>query len=169
MNPLQQLYQEYPRLRRYQRLFRFKDSSGRRGAQGRKLEFYLPTSGGNPFPGFATVERFDPCMSMHDVLGEIFSHFLPLVDPVFAQARREFMASLTQAQLQELRGDYEYQMAASRPSLWGGKKPEFPQWLGRQGGDGAFRGYVARQYPPEFYTAQQIQIFERLLAYLRAP
>jgi hypothetical protein len=167
MSLLEELYAEYPRLRAHS--FRYLSSLLGRDWRGkpyrnRKMEFYPPGEAHNPFPGYPTIEQFDPSMSKYDVLGEIFSHYVPQVDSVFAAGKQRFMDLLTPAQKRELHGDYQHQV---HEGLFETRVPTFEEWLARQGGDGAFRGYVAKQLPASFYTREQLQIFQELMAYLK--
>lgn len=159
---LDEVYAEYPGLSKYG--FQFRDSLGKGGS--RKLEFYPPGESHSPFednskPG---IERFDPSMGKQDIFGEML-HFLPHADKKAGALRREFQDSITPEQKDQwLRGDYESQI---KNGLFGKNPPSFDQWLGRQGGDAFFRGYLTKQYPEKAYTGAQIELFSKLDAYLR--
>lgn len=160
---LAEVYADYPGLAKYG--FQFRDSSS--GGDGRKLEFYPPGESHSPFPDKTKpgIERFDPSMGKQDLFGEML-HFLPTVDKTVGSLRKEFQGSISAEQQEHwLRGDYQSQV---RGKLFGKNPPTFEQWLGKQGGDAFFRGYLTGQYPAEAYTPEQKELFARLDTHLRS-
>lgn len=166
-SPVNEIYSAYPGLKRYGVQIREstagKDWRGEPYA-GRKMEFYPPDESYNPNPGKPTVELFSKDVSPDDVMGEIFSHYLPRVDKEFGAARDRFISSIDGRQKQMLLGDYEHQM---RSGAFEDRKPTFDQWLSGSGGDAFFRGYVANQYPKEFYRSDQVAMFQPLMNKLK--
>lgn len=165
---LANLYSQYPGLKRFGIQTVDSSSTGMdwRGQPyaGRKMEFYPPDESYNPKPGKPTIEVFSKDVGGKDALGEIFSHLLPKVDPDFRDARSKFIASIDPKQKEMLAGDYRQQI---RSGLYQkGKQPTFEQWLNTNGGDAFFRGYIADQYPKEFYRSDQVDIFKPLLTKL---
>lgn len=165
---LDSVYSEYPALKKYD--FKLKDSMAGgvdwRGEpySGRKLEFYPPGEEYNPYPGTPTIEQFSKDMGSKDVLGEIFSHYLPSVDPAFGASKQSFLQSITQSQKEEmLKPDYENDIKEG--TIPAGTT--FEQWLSGVGGDAYFRGYIADQYPKDSYTPEQIKIFYDLMNRLK--
>lgn len=178
-NIVQQMVSDYPMLGQYN--INYVDSIGKAtGVDGapatdRKLEYYQPTgvgrpgsSEGNPTKDRPTIELFDKTMTSKDAFGEMWSHYLPEVDPVFKKAREDFLKTITHDQYEDLYGDYQAQVKSGvfEPEL-GKTPPTFDQWIQRWGGDAFFRGYIAGQYPPESYNQQQILMFNNLLNYLK--
>lgn len=167
-NIVDKMVSEYPNLKKYN--IGFVDSMGKStdyngyDVSGRKLEFYPPTESENPILGKPTIEQFSPDMTHKDALGEIFSHYLPSVDPVFKDARSKFVSSITSDQKENmLRPDYDNEI---KSGVYGNKAPSFSQWINAQGGDAYFRGYIADQYPKESYTSKQKEILSGLEKYL---
>lgn len=163
-----QLFNMFPKLKRYN--INIVDSTAKgtdyRGGElkGRKLEYYPPDEDYNPKKGFPTVEKLSKDVTNRDVLGEIFSHYLPKVDPVFKATREKFVSSLDEKQKAILYGDYQHQINAR---LFGDTPPSFDEWLATNGGDAFFRGYVTNQYPQEFYRDDQVKMFGDLVNYLK--
>lgn len=168
---IRDLYAQYPGLQRYGVQIMDSTANGTdwRGQpySGRKLEFYPPDEEYNPNPGKPTIEVFSNEMTSKDALGEVFSHFLPAVDPIFKAARSKFIASIDPEQKKMLSGDYEQQVRSGVYPK--GQEPTFDQWLNTNGGDAFFRGYATDQYPKNFYRADQISTFTPLMAALRTP
>jgi hypothetical protein len=168
---LSDLYAQYPGLKRFG--VQVVDSSTRgtdwRGQPhaGRKMEFYPPEESYNPNPGKPTIELFSQEMGSKDLMGEVFSHLLPEIDPQFKDARAKFLGSIDDKQKEILRGDYESQLRSG--VLGSGKTKSFDEWLSTNGGDAFFRGYVADQYPKEFYRPDQVGMFTPLLSRLQSP
>lgn len=130
---------------------------------GRQLEFYPPDELYNPKPGKPTIEVFNPQMKPDDLMGEVFSHYLPKTDPRFGEARQKFIAGIDPKQKDLLYGDYQQQRTSG---MFGEKIPTFDEWLQNQGGDAYFRGYVANQYPKDSYRPDQVAMFNQLMSYL---
>lgn len=162
------MYGQYPGLQKYG--IQFHDSTqGNTDWQGnpvsgRMLEFYPPDEAWNPKKGKPTIEQFDKNASPQDAFGEVFSHYLPSVDPVFGKARKAFGASIDDRQKQMLMGDYQHQIQSG---VFGKKPPSFEEWVDNQGGDAFFRGFVTQQYPQEFYRPDQVNLFQQLLQRLK--
>lgn len=165
---LDQLYSQYPGLKQYdiQTLDSSVGGKDWKGQpyNGRQMEFYPPDETDNPNPGKPTIEDFSGHLNPKDALGEVFSHYLPKQDPRFGAARDRFIQSIDAKQRGMLQGDYQQDI---RSGVYGTKRPSFDEWLNNQGGDAFFRGYVADQYPKEFYRPDQVEIFKPLLAQLR--
>jgi hypothetical protein len=125
------------------------------------MEFYPADEAYNPNPGRPTVETFSGDVSDKDVLGEIFSHLLPNIDPDFRNARAEFVKGIDSKQKKILFGDYKAQVRSGLA-----KDKSFDDWLQTNGGDAFFRGYIADQYPKEFYRPDQVQMFSQLMGKL---
>lgn len=168
---LQELYSQYPGLQKYG--VQVVDSTAKgvdwRGQPyaGRKMEFYPPDEEYNPRPGKPTIELFSRDIGSKDALGEMFSHFLPKIDPAFGAAREKFVASIDPEQKKMLSGDYQEQIRSGVYPK--GREPGFDQWLKTNGGDAFFRGYVADQYPKEFYRPDQVAAFAPLISALQTP
>ena len=166
-NIVQQMYQQYPGLKAHDFQYQNSMSGGvdwmGNPHNGRMLEFYPPDEEWNPNKGKPTIEQFSPNMTTQDVLGEVFSHYLPSVDPKFASAKSNFINGLDTNQLNMLRGDYEHQ---AKTGLLG-KNTAFENWLQNQGGDAFFRGYIANQYPKQYYRPDQVQMFQQLMDQLK--
>lgn len=162
---LADLYQQYPGLKRYGIQTKDSRSAGVdwRGQPyaGRKMEFYPADESYNPNPGKPTIEVFSDDVSSKDAMGEVFSHLLPNIDPDFKAARSKFIASIDPKQKEMLSGDYQSQLKSGVYPK--GQQPSFDQWLNTGGGDAFFRGYVADQYPKEFYRPDQVAMFTPLL------
>lgn len=165
-----ELNAQYPGLQQFG--IQIKDSTGGgtdwRGQpySGRKMEFYPPNESYNPNPGKPTIELFSKDMTSKDALGEVFSHYLPQVDPQFREARSKFIASIDPQQKKMLMGDYQDQL---RSGLFPkDQRPSFDQWLNTNGGDAFFRGYVADQYPKNYYRPDQVAMFEPLMQRISA-
>lgn len=166
--PLDQLYSEYPGLRQYDIQVRDSSAGGKdwkgQPYDGRQMEFYPPDEADNPNPGKPTIETFSGPLKTKDALGEVFSHYLPKKDPQFGAARNQFIQSIDESQRKMLSGDYQQDV---RSGVYGAKPPAFDEWMNNQGGDAFFRGYVADQYPKEFYRPDQVEMFNPLLARLK--
>jgi len=161
----QDLFRQYPKLASLG--IRIKDSTGTPGrdwqgqpAAGRMLEFYAPNEKDNPNPGHPTVEILSSRTSPKDVLGDIFSHWMPKVDPVFARARTDFINGIDASQKQMLDGDYLNDRKEGWVQNWN-------EWLRGIGGDAYFRGYIADQYPKDSYRPDQVRMFNMLLDRLK--
>jgi len=162
-NPLEQVYADYPGLRKYG--FQFRDSPTP-STDGRKLEFYPPGESESPFPDKTKpgIERFDPSMGKGDILGDMM-HFLPGADKNIGALRQQFQQSISPEQQDKwLRGDYQAQV---KSGVFRDNVPSYEQWLQKQGGDAFFRGYLSNQYPREAYTPEQAKIFDQLSGYLK--
>lgn len=176
-NILTQLLQEYPSLNKYN--IKYTNSINQptdingNPVNGRLLEYYSPRKedypGGdwnqNPNSGSPTIEQFSPKMTKDDALGEIFSHYLPKVEPLFKKGRDQFIGSITPKQLDDLRGDYEQQVKnrVFEGEYGKGKYPTFHEWVNRWGGDAFFRGYPSKQYPESMYTPEQKEMLNNLM------
>lgn len=162
------MYGQYPALQKYGIQFQDSTSGGVdwRGEphNGRMMEFYPPNEEWNPKKGKPTIEQFSKNASPVDAFGEVFSHYLPTVDPSFAEGRKAFIGSLDYNQKRMLTGDYQHQVDSG---VFGKKVPTFDDWINNQGGDAFFRGYVTKQYPQEFYRPDQVNLFNQLLNKLR--
>ena len=165
---------EYPGLSKYNTAFLYSgDAKDWRGVPtaGRKLEFYPPGESDSFNKAVPAVEIFDKSMGPKAVMGELFSHYLPKVDPNFAAVRGKFLQSLTPSQKENmLRPDYEESQRRAeglnpeeRSFMLNGDSQSFDQWLNSTGGDAYFRGYSTGQYPADSYTPEQKQMLDGLM------
>lgn len=167
-NIVQQMNSEYPSLSKYDVQYsnnvgKTVDHMGMPSA-GRKLEYYPPTESYNPNKGKPTIQQFAPEMTSKDAFGEIFSHYLPQVDPNFVSGRQAFVNSITPEQKANMLMP-DYQQQAGRGLL--GKDPSFDKWIENQGGDAFFRGYPTGQYPSNAYTHEQKILLDALVNNLK--
>lgn len=137
------------------------------------LEFWPGEETGTPeyqrpkeFPmGQAGVEVFNPKTRPIDILGDVASHHLINTDPVIKQHYEQFQQSLTPQQQARLTQQYLYAKKND------GEKRPYPVWAERSGLPAYFRGYAFQQWdrPEELYTPAQMQQFDKMMQYLRAP
>ena len=100
-----------------------------------------------------------------DVLGDIASHHLRMVDPVVKGAYEDLQNSMTPNQQRILQDQYQYARKNE------GETGSFDDWKERAGMPGFFRGYTFQQWPKEFndqaYTPEQRQKLDALMTYFK--
>jgi hypothetical protein len=157
---LRSILQDYPALRGQPWSVGYGDKAKYGGA----LEFFPPDESENPRSGKAYVEVYDrdrPTLK-NDIFGDML-HYLPRVDPNFADMRKQYAASRTPAQERMDREAY-----AMDQRDYGESRP-FDQWFDQSRLDAHVRGKLARQWPDNIYTPQQNDILQRMQDYLRTP
>lgn len=112
----------------------------------------------------AGLEIRDPKTRPIDVLGDIVSHNLVKTDPTVKSAYEKLQASLTPAQQDILKDQYEHARKNE------GETRSFDEWKNISGMPAFFRGYTFQQWPKEFnekaYTPEQRTDLDNLMNYL---
>ena len=102
-----------------------------------------------------------------DVLGDVASHHMIYNDPTMKQYYNQFLDSMTPAQKERLKGDYQHAVENQ------GEKRPFEQWAEISRLPGYFRGYTFDQWPEDFtskvFTEDQIKLFDEVRSYLGLP
>jgi hypothetical protein len=126
------------------------------------LNALRPTSLPLDKPG---LEIRDPTTRPIDILGDIASHHLRVVDPVVKAAYDRLQNSMTPQQQAILQDQYQYAQKNE------GETGTFDDWKERAGMPGFFRGYTFQQWPKEFtdqaYTPQQRSDLDALMGYFK--
>ena len=110
------------------------------------------------------LEIRDPSTRPIDILGDIASHHLINEDPVVKSAYEKLQSSMTPAQQDILKDQYEYAKKNE------GEDRSFEEWKTVAGMPGFFRGYTFQQWPKDFndkaYTPEQRADLDKLMGYL---
>ncbi|HDL64309.1 MAG TPA: hypothetical protein ENH12_02845 [Proteobacteria bacterium] len=142
------------------------------GAQPYKLEFWDledPGSAQEPRPkeiplGSIGVQIFSEKVRPIDVLADVVSHYLRFHDPKIKAYYQEFVDSLTFAQKERLKVDYQW----SRENE--GTTEPYETWVKRVRLPAYFRGYTFNQWPGSFtqkvFTPAQIDLFDQVRKYV---
>lgn len=127
------------------------------------LEFFPPDELFNPEPGKPVIEVYDT--GGHDLetmmLGDML-HYLPAIDPKFAEYRDRFRESITPEQEAVDRRAYE---------RMGDKRP-YDKWFDVSRLDAYLRGFLAPDKNNEWadaYTPEQRELLGEMERHLRAP
>ena len=113
------------------------------------------------------VEVFGTDSKPKDVMADITFHYLDKVDPVVHRTTTDFINSMTPKQHEILLEQYEWAKKNR------GEERPFEQWTEASGLPGWMRGYMFKQWEPEFtdkvYTPEQRKMFDELNQYLQTP
>ena len=165
----EQAQQEYPRLRSQQVSYK---RTPRQGAE--KLEAWPPQEPGSrerPRPKEFPIDRYGVEVYSQqtrpiDVLGDVVSHFMVNSDPTIKDIYNRFSSSLTSQQMDRLMSQYKWSQAHER------ERRDFTQWMTSSGLPAYFRGRPFQQWPERgtenWYTPQQLQMFDEMMRYLRS-
>lgn len=159
--------QEYPVLRDYD--LQFKRSPR---ADAGYLEYWPvgePGSKDRPRPpefeiGKPGLEVYRDDVRPIDILGDVVSHQLVNTDPRVREYYGKFRKSLSDNQRMMLRSQYDHARSEE------GERRPYLEWEERSGLPAYFRGYAFDQWPREqageFYTPDQIKMFDEMMGYL---
>jgi len=157
-----QMLAEYPRLKGVAKNFAYKASP--QDNSGRLLEFYPQGETDSFDPSKPAIETFGDNPNPHDLAGDITSHYLASgVDPIISGYYKDFESSLTPDQKSRLQEQYQWAQKNE------GEKRPYKDWYSASGLPAYFRGYAFRQWPQpnRMYSAPQINMFDRMLNYLK--
>ena len=149
------------------------DSRNTGQADGRKIEFYPPREGRNPYPGMATVELFDPTFQGEDLENAVaadFLHFMGKENPVVRRLRGAFLSSMTPEQKGMDRRAY---MRARAGDFGTPETRPYDQWMDTHRLDQYLisrflpRGSRDRAEWEQGFTPRQRQLLDQVEQYVR--